>query len=136
MNVKNGLAVLASLVLASGCGVRARSDQLQGTRLYAPNNGGVCLLAASPPPEIKYEVIGRVVGTKRSYGGVNEILPAMAFEARKIGADALINMQTGQRFKGPLPWRITSPVGDSTAIKILPDSPPLDCLQAGGKLYR
>ena len=51
-----------------------------------------------------------------------------------IGADAIINLQTAQRFKGPMPWRITSPTGDGQAIKVLPESPKLNCLQIGGQL--
>ncbi|MDA0705706.1 MAG: SHOCT domain-containing protein [Proteobacteria bacterium] len=58
----------------------------------------------------------------------------MAREARQLGADALINLQASQRFKGPLPWRITSPTGDGQAVKVLPDSPKIDCLYMGGRL--
>jgi hypothetical protein len=57
----------------------------------------------------------------------------MIREAQKLGADALMSFEVGQRFKGPLPWRLTSPTGVGTAIKVLPDSPKLDCIQAGGK---
>ncbi len=128
-----GLVIICVVALLSGCGIRAKSIVDRRATIYAPNNGSICLLAGSPPSDIKYEVVGRVVATKKSYGSSEELLPAMAYEARKLGADAIINLQAGQRFKGPLPWRITSPTGDGTAIKILSDSPPINCSHAGGR---
>jgi hypothetical protein len=77
--------------------------------------------------------MGLVKATKRSYGGVDELDIAIANEARRIGADAVINLQASQRFKGPLPWRVTSPTGVGTAIKLTPESPKLDCAALRGK---
>jgi hypothetical protein len=128
-----GLVIVCLVAILSGCGVRAKSIVDRRGTIYPPNNGGICSLAGSPPSDIKYEVVGRVVATKKSYGSSDELLPAMAYEARKLGADAIINLQAGQRFKGPLPWRITSPTGDGTAIKVLGDSPPFNCSHAGGR---
>lgn len=103
--------------------------------MYSPNNEDLCLLKGAPPTDIDYEVIGRVMATKRSYGSEEELFPEMAYEAKKIGADAIINVQSSQRFKGPLPWRIVAPTGDGRAIKILADSPELDCMHSGGRVY-
>jgi len=114
--------------------VTAKSEVDQNATQYPPNTGNICLLAGSPPSDVKYEVLGRIVATKSTYGSSDELLPPMAFEARLLGADAIINLQTDQRFKGPLPWRVTSPTGDGRAIKVLPESPKIDCLLAGGKL--
>ena len=127
---------LSVLVLAAGCGgVTAKSTVDQNAKAYPPNIGNICMLAGSPPADVQYEVLGRVVATKRSYGSSAELFPSMALEAREIGADAIINVQASQRFKGPLPWRVTSPTGDGQAIRVLPESPKLDCLQAGGKVW-
>ena len=125
------LLLVAATIVA--CGTRAKTIEERGAKLYAANNGPICLLAGAPPTDIKYEVLGRVVATKRSYGSSDELLAPMAREARRLGADAIINLQAGQRFKGPLPWRITSPSGDGTAIKVLEGAAKLDCAHAGGK---
>ena len=131
--MKGAMALLIALFV-TGCGVVAKSSANKSATLYAPNNGNICLLAGLPSPDVNYEVLGRVVATKRSYGGSDELFAPMAREARRLGADALINLQASQRFKGPLPWRITSPTGDGQAIKVLADSPKINCLQVGGKL--
>ncbi len=132
------LFTLLSILLMAGCGggVRVKSVMDQNAKNYPPNNdGNICLLAGTPPSDVKYEVLGRVVATKGGYGSTDELFPHMAYQARKMGADAVINLQSGQKFKGPLPWRVTSPSGDGTAIKLLPNSPTINCLQAVGKVY-
>ncbi len=131
--MKNAV-VLLIVILVAGCGVRAKSVVARNATLYSPNNGNICLLAGAPPGGVKYEVLGRIVATKRTYGGSDELFAPMARQARLLGADAIINLQAGQRFKGPLPWRITSPTGSGQAIKVLPDSPRIECLLVGGNL--
>lgn len=128
--------ILLTLLLAvlSGCGVRAKTQINTQARIYAAHNNPVCLLAGEPPGNVRYEVLGRVVATKRTYGSPDELYAPMVREAQKLGADALIRLQADQRFKGPMPWRITSPTGDSSAIKVL-DPTGLDCSWVGGKLY-
>lgn len=126
--------LIAILVITAGCGVRAKSMLDSDAAHYAPHQGDVCLLAGSPPEDLGFEVLGRVVATKKSYGSTDQLFPAMAREARNMGADAIINLQAGQRFKGPLPWRVTSPTGDGMAIKVMPDASALDCHAAGGKV--
>lgn len=116
-------------------GARAKTAMVNGASAYPPNAGDVCILTGAPPADVKYEVLARIVATKRTYGGVSELFLPMLREARLIGADAIINLKAGQRFKGPLPWRITSPTGDGQAIKVLPESPGLDCTGIGGELW-
>ena len=123
------------LLFVAGCGVRTKTVSNRAAKLYPPNNGIICLLAGAPPTDVKYEVLGRVMATKRTYGSSQELFPKMAIEGRKLGADAIINLQASQKFKGPLPWRVTSPTGDGTAIKITADSPQMDCGHAGGKSF-
>ena len=114
---------------------RAKVAMRYGAQTYPPNNGEVCTLTGLPPTDVQYEVLARIVASKRTYGSVDELFAPMVREARKIGADAIINLQASQRFKGIFPWRITSPGGDGHAIKIVPESPDLDCLRVGGKLW-
>ena len=131
------LAVILSLgIPAVGfAAAKAKSEMKEGVQTYSPNNGNVCLLSGAPPADLQYVVLARIVATKRTYGSIDELFPAMVREARMIGADAIINLQASQRFKGPLPWRITSPTGDGQAIKVLPDSPAIDCLKMGGRVW-
>lgn len=132
--MKGAIPLLVALLVAGCGGVTAKSSVKRDATLYPPNNGDICLLAGAPASDVEYEVLGRVVATKRSYGSSDELFVPMALEARKLGADAIINLQASQRFKGPLPWRVTSPTGDGQAIKVLPESPPIECLLAGGRL--
>lgn len=92
-----GLVIICVVALLSGCGIRAKSIVDRRATIYAPNNGSICLLAGSPPSDIKYEVVGRVVATKKSYGSSEELLPAMAYEAR---SSALTQSSTCRRDSG------------------------------------
>jgi hypothetical protein len=105
------------------------------SRSYAPHNRKVCLLAGNLPETMQAKQIGHIKATKGSYGGEERLMVPIANAARKVGADAVTNLQSEQRFKGPLPWRITAPTGDGDAMKFLPGSPPLDCAATGGRLY-
>jgi len=130
-----GLALLVFLGIAARaeCDVKTKTEPNTKATIYSAHNDPICLFSGAPPAEVRYEVLGRVVATKRTYGSVDELSAPMIREAQKLGADALMFFEVGQRFKGPLPWSITSPSGVGTAIKVLPESPKLDCIQAGGK---
>lgn len=130
------MVLTVSAVLAiSACTVRAKSQIDHSARIYAPTNGPICVLAGSMPADIRYEKLGRIVATKRSYGSIDELYPKMVYEARRMGADAIMELQASNRFKGPMPWRVTAPTGNGIAIKILPDQK-FDCGPAGGRLVQ
>jgi hypothetical protein len=130
-----GLAspLLLSIAATAECGVIVKTEPNRKAKVYSVNNDPICLLPGAPPAEVRYEVLARAVATKRTYGSVDELATPMIREAQRLGADALMSFEVGQRFKGPLPWRLTSPTGVGTAIKVLPESPKLDCIRAGGK---
>ena len=126
------------VLFAPGVSIAAASAKFikeDGAQTHPPNNGEVCVLFGPPPTEIQYEVLGRIVATKRTYGSTDELFDPIVREARMIGADAIINLQASQRFKGPLPWRVTSPTGDGQAIKLLPKSPKVELSSFRGKRY-
>lgn len=130
------LAVSAGLLLMiQGCAIRTKVDPENSAPFIPSHNRQVCLLAGAPPTDTKYFILGNVKATKRTYGSVEQLMPEMADEARMMGADAIINLQASQRFKGPLPWRVTAPTGIGAAIKFESDSPVFDCEKVGGKLY-
>jgi hypothetical protein len=133
LHLRLALIVLATTAVTA-CGTRAKVEPSYSAKLYAPNNGQVCLLAGALPSDDRYEVLGRIKATKRTYGSTDELFPLMARKARKLGADAIINLQADQRFKGPLPWRVTSPTGDGSAVKIVSETPRFDCAMSGGRL--
>lgn len=127
--------LIGMLIVAAGCaGIRTKSNIRQAGESPPDTGGNVCMLAGVPPTAVKYEVLGKIAATKGSYGSPNELLVPMAAEARKFGADAIIDVRVGQRFKGPLPWRTVAPTGTGRAIRLLQDSASLDCQQLGGTL--
>lgn len=122
------LAALCAAVLAlTGCaGVRTNAKR---DILIASRTGPVCLLAGGLPDGVQSTYIGEIHATKGSYGGSDQLMTPIANEARAIGADAVINLQTAQKFKGPLPWRVTAPTGKGSAVKV---NTPFDCAASGG----
>jgi hypothetical protein len=97
-----------------------------------PHNALVCMLNGALPEEIKYVEIGRITATKGTYGGVDEVLQAMADEGRRIGVNAIVELRSRQR-GSVLPWRHASPIGNGRLVKLDADSPALDCEKIGGK---
>jgi hypothetical protein len=91
---------------------------------------GLCFFAGIPSLDVKYRVIRKLKLGKGTYGGVKEILPKFATNARKIGADAIIHYTGSQRF-GFFPWRMIRPVVYGVAIK-WSDPQKHDCAAIGG----
>jgi len=92
----------------------------------------VCLLAGSLPEGIKYQEVGRINAVKRSYGSVDDVLLALADEGRRIGVEAIVGLQSGQR-RGAMPWRFSAPSGAGMLVK-LDGSQPFDCEKLEGQL--
>lgn len=116
-----------ALLLASCGGVVTKTDH----RAAAPaHNHSVCLLPGELPTTYQYVVVGTIKATKRTYGSVDELGAAVANEARHIGADAVINYSASQRFKGPIPWRLTSPTGVGTGVRLV--SGTINCAELRG----
>ncbi len=123
------------LTFVAACGVSTRVQQSNPTAILQSHNERICMLAGFLTSEYKFVNMARIIAAKGSYGPVEEILSAMADEGRRMGADAIIGLQSSQRFGGPFPWRFTRPVGDGMAIKLTPDSPRIDCPKLGGNLF-
>ncbi|WP_338758696.1 hypothetical protein [Massilia sp. METH4] len=122
------LAVCATL---SACAARStvKLADPQAVKLSA-HTGQVCMLRSSLPAGVKHKVVGNIDSAKQTYGSVNELLPLMAADARAIGADAIVNLNTGQKIGA---WAWARPVGTGTAVK-LDDSKAFNCAGAGGEL--
>ncbi len=128
MNKLLALAVAATL---AGCAARS-TVQLADSRAPAPQAHAeqVCMLKSALPANVKYTVVGSINSSKQTYGSVNELLPLMAADARKVGADAIVNLNTAQRIGA---WAWARPVGTGTAVK-LADRKGFDCAGLGGEL--
>ena len=107
------LLVIVSIV--SGCGSTSSSSAV-----YVPENeryvGKVYLVMTTVPEEIGYEVVGHVkANARQGYDRVETLYPLIAEEARKIGANAIINVRGG-RTVAAFSW--AAPFVGGTAIKI------------------
>jgi uncharacterized protein YbjQ (UPF0145 family) len=88
------------------------------------------MLRSPLPAGVKGKALAALNSSKRTYGSVSELIPLMANDARNIGADAIINLNTGQKM-GAFAW--ARPVGTGTAVKLEnPES--FNCVASGGEL--
>ncbi len=128
---KTLLAVALAAIMLNGCATSRGTPVTTSQNEVASSVDRVCMLHSALPANVQLTVLGQVEGSKEFYGSVTEILPLMADEARKMGADAVINLDTHQRM-GLFAW--ARPVGTGTAVKLVNKSE-LNCLAAGGTFY-
>jgi hypothetical protein len=123
--------VCVAIVLLSGCAAKSIIHPAsKGQGALAGHSEPVCLMRSPMPSAVAYTVVGKAKSSKNTYGSVSELLPLMAADARAIGADAIINLDTGQRM-GMLAW--SRPVDAGTAVK-LADRSTFNCLANGDEL--
>jgi hypothetical protein len=92
--------------------------------------GDFCFFAHLPSADQKYTVVKKLKVGKGTYGGVTDILPKLAENARSRGADAIIEYGGSQHF-GFWPWRMVRPVVHGIAVKWTGPAP-VNCEAAGG----
>ncbi|MBL8287079.1 MAG: hypothetical protein JNL85_03765 [Rubrivivax sp.] len=105
---------LAALVVA-GCAATSSSTI---TAASAPPKweGPVFVSAEALPPGIKHTVVGTVqVDARAGYAGAATLYPALAAEARKIGANAVFSAAGGRRMTA-LSW--AAPYVGGTAVRV------------------
>lgn len=127
------MMVAPSLACADG-GVVTKTELQRDAAVEASHTRPVCILEGSLPTEYTFRELGRIKATKRTYGGTDELNRPIADEARRVGADVIINYDADQRFKSPLPWRLKAPTGMGIAVK-LTGGPPLDCAALRGQSF-
>jgi len=110
----------------------ARSSGIvsKDAQIFEPSLEPVCMLKSPLPSSIKYSIVGKISASKNFYGSVEGLLPLMAQDARRMGADAIIHMETGQKI-GPISW--ARPVGSGIAVRI-ENKADLNCVALGGFL--
>jgi hypothetical protein len=121
----NRTIVLLTAATLAGCAT-ATSTPVSQVQSAHP----ICMFRGAAPAGMNFKVLGTIEGSKEFYGSVNEILPLMADEARKLGADAVVNLETHQRVGL---WAWAHPVGTGIAVKI-ENRPEFNCLALGGLL--
>ena len=127
----NKVLITSACIAIAGCASpSATTVSSNKTQAAAAHNQPVCLLKASLPANVRYTVLGPIEGSKEFYGSVSEIIPLMAQEARNIGADAIINMATGQKMGM---WAWSRPYGTGTAVK-MNNKADLNCAALGGEM--
>lgn len=124
------LAASAVTVLLAGCAPTSKAVRVTEGQASQARTGPVCFLKSPMPANVKHRVLGEVSSSKEFYGSVNEILPLMAEEARKMGADAVVNVNTGQKIGL---WAWARPVGTGMAVKLEKPSD-LNCKALGGEM--
>jgi hypothetical protein len=129
------LMFAAAAALCACAGVKTKTELVNGRHAPVVSRfGPVCLLAGDLPEPYHATPIGRIKATKGTYGNPDNLMKPMADEARRVGADVIVDLQANTRFKGPLPWRVAAPTGDGQAMKLVDDGQAFDCAQAGGQV--
>jgi uncharacterized protein YbjQ (UPF0145 family) len=76
----------------------------------------VYVTKAKLPTTVKYEVLGQIEAAKAWYGSDDWSLDELADGARKLGADAVVDVGIWHQPSG---WAWSAPHGTGTAVKII-----------------
>lgn len=129
--MKTGVTIAVLAIAMTGCAVTTSSTKLvRGQERFTPHAEPVCLLRSPLPAGIQHTLVGDVRGGKRTYGSMEEVLSIMGDEARKVGADAIVNLKTRRDANA---WSWARPIGNGDGVK-LANRADLDCLKLGGEL--
>ena len=123
------IAILVSTAaLAAGCAATSSSTPVAGGQQAAAWTGQVYVSEGRLPESVKYKVMGTVEANARSgYDSGTALYPMLADEARKLGANAVVEV-TGARRVTALSWAaayvkgVAVRVDDADALKKLPGS--------------
>jgi len=130
--MKAGSIVAAAVLLGLGACTSARVKYETKNQYSPPRNGPVCVLETGLPESILYESVATIQVSIKHNASQARVAPVMAQKARQLGADAIIKLETELVFRSPLPWAVVGPRGQGLAVRLLPNSPPLDCIAIGG----
>ncbi len=124
------LAAVLVVMLMAGCAAKSRTKRTADSPEFARYTGPVCFLSIPLPPEVEATPVGKLVGSKRWYGGTTEVLQVAADEARRSGANLVVNVKSGHRV-GAIAWARPLASGDSYRLN---DGETIDCAKYGGTL--
>lgn len=109
--------VLSITVVASlgGC-ASVSSSSAPYVSLSEQTAGAIFITQSGLPTDLEYEVIGLIkANARQGYDSAESLYPMLADEARKVGANAVINVYGG-RAVSAFSW--ASPYTGGTAVKI------------------
>jgi hypothetical protein len=114
MNPRNAAVAAAMLLTLTGCSTTASSIVIGSA---GPAWEGPVFISQTAMPEgIEYKVIGTVQADAQvGYDAVVTLYPLLAAEARKIGANAVVNAKGGRRLTA-FSWAAAYVIG--TAVKV------------------
>lgn len=129
MNTQLSIIFSLGAALLSGCGTMSSSTPAKdGASASLAYDGPVCIMEAPVSSDVAHTVIGKVEASKQWYGSQAELVPYLADEARKLGANAVVKVKISQEIGL---WAWARPVGSGQAIKIA-DFKGFNCKDAGG----
>ncbi len=96
MNPRTAVVGVALLLALSGCSTTSSSNAVGAV---GPTwEGPILVTQAAIPAGIEYKVVGSVQADARAgYDSAASLYPLLAAEARKIGANAVVNAKGGRR---------------------------------------
>lgn len=115
MGFKRTIFIICVVASLGGC-ASVSSSSAPKVVASAQTVGPVFITKANLPPGMKYEVIGPVKANARAgYGSVESLYPMLAEEARKIGANAVVDVYGG-RTVSAFSW--AAPFAGGNAVKV------------------
>lgn len=106
---------LFALIAVTGCGTR--SGAVPSGPTIEPRWDGPVFVSQQPlPAGVKHKIVGRVQADARAgYDSALSLYPLLAAEAKKIGANAVVNT-TGSRRTTAFSW--SAPLVTGTAVRV------------------
>jgi hypothetical protein len=114
--MREKLAVVAAAVLlVAGCATKSSSNVISASPVAAWE-GPVFVTQQALPAGVEHQVIGSVsADANAGYESVTSLYPALAAEAKKIGANAVVNAK-GARKVTALSW--SAPYATGIAVRV------------------
>ncbi|WP_348814400.1 hypothetical protein NFG57_11980 [Halomonas sp. H10-59] len=116
MNLKYAIILICLVSPLGGCGAVSSSSVPQ-VASSEQTVGPIFITQAGLPSDIEYEVIGVVkANARQGYDKAESLYPLLAQEARKVGANAIIEAYGG-RTVSAFSW--AAPFVGGTAVKVV-----------------
>lgn len=123
MKLKHIISVFMIILGLAGCSAHSPFiikdtidvNQFEATK-YPPHRNRVFVTSASLPATTKYEILGSLEVGKVWYGSSDNVIQSLADGARKLGADAVVEVKTWHQPSG---WSWAAPHGSGKAVKII-----------------
>jgi hypothetical protein len=140
MKIQAGLLapVLAAAVAAHAPFTQAQEAKYVRSKVKLNNQAGfvahthnVCFLNGPMPPEFAQLEIGEIYTIRKGYGSVDLLYLPMANEARRYGADAIVEFHGDHRGSMNV-LRMSMPTGQGKLVKLTDEAQAFDCKVLGG----